>query len=203
MRLIYGTGNPAKVKSMRVALEPLGIDVVGVRALLADLPEIEENGTTPLENARIKALAYYKILHQPVFACDSGLYIQGLPEHEQPGMHVRMVKGKRLNDAEMLAYYSIIAERMGGRAQARYINGICVVLDEHTVYEHMELDISGNAFYLVTEPHPRTEPGFPLDSISVDIASGAYYYDNVRPQGDVGIAEHGFRQYFRSILQIE
>ena len=39
----------------------------------------------PLENARQKALAYYRICGQPVFSQDSGLYIEGLPKERQPG----------------------------------------------------------------------------------------------------------------------
>lgn len=38
------------------------------------IPTVWENGTTPLENARCKASAYYKAFGRPVFSCDSGLY---------------------------------------------------------------------------------------------------------------------------------
>ena len=198
--LIYGTGNPSKLKSMRRALAPLGITVIGVRELGIPLPEVDESGNTPLENARIKALAYFDVLQRPVFSCDSGLYVDGLPDAEQPGVHIRMVNGRRLDDDELLQHFIALAWRLGGRAKARYLNGICVVMSATEIYEHFGEDISGNVFYLVTTPHQRREEGFPLDSISVDIASGSYYYDSVRPEGDVGIAEMGFRAYFRSIL---
>ena len=40
--------------------------------------EIDENGKTAIENALLKATAYYKVLNMPVIAGDSGLYIDGL-----------------------------------------------------------------------------------------------------------------------------
>ena len=52
---------------------------------------INENGKTPLENAEIKAKAYYEAFQMPVFSCDSGLYFDELQEEEQPGLHVRRI----------------------------------------------------------------------------------------------------------------
>ena len=64
-----------------------------------------------IENARIKALAYYAALKRPVFTCDSGLYIDGLADSEQPGVHVRMVNGKRLTDDEMVVHLHLGSPR--------------------------------------------------------------------------------------------
>jgi hypothetical protein len=60
---------------MRPCLAPLGIKLVGLIETNATVPDVDENGKTLLENARIKALAYYKALKRLVFACDSGLYL--------------------------------------------------------------------------------------------------------------------------------
>jgi 8-oxo-dGTP diphosphatase len=100
--LVYGAGNPAKLDYMRRMLASTSVRFLGAAETGVTLPGVDESGNTPLENARIKALAYYDALKRPVFACDSGLYIDGLPEDEQPGVHVRMVGGKRLTDDEML-----------------------------------------------------------------------------------------------------
>ena len=56
----------------------LGIEIVGLYETGSAIPDFDETGATPLENARIKAYAYYAVLNRPVFACDSGLYIEGL-----------------------------------------------------------------------------------------------------------------------------
>lgn len=97
MKLLYGTGNPAKFSAMKSRLEQLDIELIGLNDLEAEgniIPEVVENGNTPLENARLKALAYYEAFHIPVFSCDSGLYFDNVSDEIQPGVHVRNIKGK-------------------------------------------------------------------------------------------------------------
>ena len=74
---------------------------------------VNENGNTPLENAEIKARAYFETFHMPVFSCDSGLYFDELKDEEQPGIHVRRVNGKELSDEEMTEYYASLAKKYG------------------------------------------------------------------------------------------
>jgi len=200
--VVYGTGNPAKLVSMREALTPIGIHVVGLNETGVNIPDVDENGATPLENARIKAFAYYNALKRPVFACDSGLYIDGLSDEEQPGVHVRVVDGKRLSDDEMITHYSAIARRLGGRAVARYKNGICLIMGDNEVYEHFGDDISGEVFYLVSAPHSKRVEGYPLDSISIHIGSGKYYYDRNDKYVDFSMDSWraGFRTFFKEHL---
>ena len=72
MKLLYGTGNPAKLDAMRHRLAGLGIELIGLKDLGGvKQPEIIEDGKTPLENARKKVEAYFNALHMPVFSCDS------------------------------------------------------------------------------------------------------------------------------------
>ena len=63
MKLLYGTGNPAKLDAMRHRLAGLGIELIGLKDLGGvKQPEIIEDGKTPLENARKKAEAYFNAL---------------------------------------------------------------------------------------------------------------------------------------------
>ena len=64
MELLYGTTNKAKLESMRRITKILGIEIIGLKDILArpefskiKLPEIDESGKNPLENAKIKAMA--------------------------------------------------------------------------------------------------------------------------------------------------
>ena len=91
MRLLYGTTNPAKLSSMKQVLDKLSIDMIGLRDLNTRIPEVEETGNDPLENAVLKAHAYYDTFHLPVFSCDSGLYFGDLSPDLQPGTHIRRV----------------------------------------------------------------------------------------------------------------
>ncbi len=108
MKLLYGTGNPAKLSVMQKKLLDLGIEVVGLKDIRCEIPVVPEDGKTPLENARQKATAYYQAFRIPVFSCDSGLYFDNVPDNIQPGIHVRTMNGKYLTDG----YYSqpIVAE---------------------------------------------------------------------------------------------
>ena len=97
MKLLYGTTNKAKIKVMEKAVRGLGIELFSLNDLNSELPMINENGRTPLENAEIKAQAYYEKFHMPVFSCDSGLYFDGLEDEGQPGLYIRRVNGKPSN----------------------------------------------------------------------------------------------------------
>lgn len=200
MKVLYGTGNPAKLESMERALKGLDIEIIGLKEYSGRLPKIAEDGLTPLENARIKAEAYYKGFHIPVFSCDSGLYFEGLSEEYQPGVHVRRRDGKVLNDEEMIEYYGGLARRYG-TIKARYRHGICFILDEEHIYESMADSLSGQAFYIVDTPHRKRMEGFPLNSLSVHIESGSYYYDLKKSSTDEQATNTGFYEFFREHLR--
>lgn len=197
---IYGTTNPAKLRHMKQTLAPLPLQVIGIGEKLPQLPKVKEGGKDPLENAILKAKAYYKMLNEPVFSCDSGLFIEGLEEHRQPGTHVRRVEGKNLTDEEMTDYYSGIARQMGGQCIARYHNAICLVMDENRVFTSMAGSLSGEKFIISSIPHPKREKGFPLDSLSISIEQGQYYYD--LSFSLTSSVEQGFQQFFNEVLSI-
>lgn len=195
--ILYGTGNPAKLEAMRRRLEGLNIEIIGLRDVEGEIPKVEEDGSTPLENARKKALEYYKAFHMPVFSCDSGLYIDNISEEEQPGVHVRTVNGKYLSDDEMIEYYTGLARKYGDLT-ARYRNAICLVMDEENIYEAMEENMASEKFIITSKPHSTIrKEGFPLDSISLDIATGKYFYDLDENQIDLVAVEDGFLEFFK------
>lgn len=55
MRLIYGTGNPAKLTAMQKRLSGFDLEIVGLKDLDIEIPEVPETGSSPLENAYLKA----------------------------------------------------------------------------------------------------------------------------------------------------
>ena len=199
MKILYGTTNKAKLQAMRLALESFDIELIGLGDIDSELPNINENGNTPLENAEIKAKAYYEAFRMPVFSCDSGLYFDELQEDEQPGLYVRRINGKELTDDEMREYYAALAAKYGGRITGRYKNAIYFILDEEHHYSSMDMSIATEPFILVTKPHPKRVEGFPLDSLSVDIETGKYYYDlDVK---DVSTSvDDGVRAFFGAIM---
>ena len=200
MKILYGTTNQGKLLAMKKSVEGLDIEIIGLRDMEGELPTIDENGTTPLENAKIKARAYFEAFHMPVFSCDSGLYFDELADEEQPGIHVRRVNGKELTDEEMTEYYASLAGKHGGRITGRYRNAIYFILDEKHHYYSMDMSIATEPFILVSRPHERKVSGFPLDSLSVDIATGKYYYDLEVKDVSTSV-DDGVRAFFRKIFK--
>lgn len=198
--LLFGTGNPSKLNTMRESIKGLDIELLSLRDMEKSPPDVDESGSSPLENARIKALSYYRFYGVPVFSLDSGLFFENVPDELQPGVHVRNVGGKHLSDNEMLAYYSALAHEYGGRLTARYKNALCLVMSENEVFQSMDESLWGKAFYLIDTPHKRLhQEGFPLDRLSVEIESGEYYYD--LPQSVESSMNIGFRSFFENYLK--
>ena len=175
-RILYGTGNPAKLNAMREWLSGLPLVIDG---LTSCAPQAPEDGRTPLENARQKALCYYQAYRRPVFSCDSGLMLSSVPHDLNPGVHARRPLGAPLSDGEMLLYYANLAREYGrdGFLQARYQNAVCLVMEDGRCLEYDGDDICSDMFLLADKPHPMRTPGWPLDSLSVSAETGKYWFD--------------------------
>lgn len=203
MKIIFGTGNQAKLDAMKRRLEPLGVELMGLRDIDMAIPDIIENGNTPLENAAKKAGAYYTAFHMPVFSCDSGLYIDNVSDSEQPGVHVRTINGKYLTDDEMLEHYTKLAARHGNPV-ARYRNAICLYVSDRKIYSAMDKDMESKPFILTSIPHSKIrKEGFPLDSISIDIKTGEYFYDLSQEELNSFQVEDGFCRFFTEVMEVE
>lgn len=208
MKLLYGTNNQAKLESMKRVTNQLGIEIFGFSDLKimqdfknVKLPDIEETGKNPLENAIIKAKEYYKILRIPLFSCDSGLYFENVDEDLQPGTYVRRVRGKELSDVQMVEYYGNLAKNHGGKLVAKYKNAICLILGENQMFTRMDESIEIGPFYMVDRPHEKIVPGFPLDALSVDIETEKYFQDmDENLAVDKSVIEQGFTKFFEEVL---
>lgn len=200
MKVLYGTGNPAKLDAMRRRLEDLPIDIIGLKDINGPIPNVVEDGKIPLDNARIKATAYYDAFQMPVFSCDSGLYFDDVDECDQPGVHVRTIDGKYLSDEEMIIHYTSLAQKYK-KLVAHYKNAICLVMDKEHIYEAMDESMESERFIISDRQHSDCKKGFPLDSISIDIKSGKYYYDLPSQELDILAVERGFLDFFENVLK--
>lgn len=196
MKILYGTTNVAKVDWMKKNLQGLDIEMVCLRDIAGEIPDVPETGSTPLENATQKAQTYYKAFGMPVFSCDSGLFFENLPEYS-PGVHVRTVGGKYLTDDEMIAYYSGLA-REHGDIIAQYRNAICFVPDGEHIYTDTSEDLHGDRFIITATPHPRRVEGFPLDSVSKTI-DNVYYYDLEKNENM--LRRNGWKRFFEEVFK--
>ena len=97
MKILFATTNPAKIKKYAKKLQERNIEVLTINDLGINLKP-EESGKNAIENAYIKAKAYYDKTKITTIGMDNNLYIEELPEEKQPGTYVRRVNGKELTD---------------------------------------------------------------------------------------------------------
>lgn len=173
-KVLFATENASKAKRFKDKLLKNNIEIITINDL-AEKISVEENGKDAIENALIKARAYSKIENIPVFAMDDNLYIDEVPEEKQPGMYVRRVNGKRLSDDEMIEYYSSLAHEYGkeGKLTCRWVYGIAVINNGiESTYTWNKED-----FYIVDCPSNKINPGYPLNTISVNKKLNKYFTD--------------------------
>lgn len=178
MRILIGTTNPSKVKRFEKMLSGYDVSFYTLKDL--DITEEpEEAGCSPEENAVIKA-RFYGQFFDYVICNDSGLYFDELPmdDERQPGLNIRTPQGNRLDDEEMITYYSELIHGLGGRVLAYYLDGIAVY-NKGQVFSFMENSEAtrASAFYMVDEVSPLRHPGWPLDSISINKHSGTRFVE--------------------------
>ncbi len=179
--LIFGTTNEAKIKQIRGALAPAGIDVNGVIDK-SMLPEVIEDGKTANENASKKALVYAKALGKTVFSMDNALYINGIANDKQPALNVRRIDGKTATtDEEMIEYYSKLIDSLGGKAEGYWEFGICIATPEG---DYKETTIKSPRTFVST-PTTNRQAGYPLESIQIDPATGKYIADMTQQEQDI------------------
>lgn len=173
-KILFATGNESKAKRFKKGLLENEIELITLNDIENNI-NVEENGNNAIENALIKARAYANECNIPVFAMDDNLYIDDIPDEKQPGMFVRRVNGKRLSDEEMIEYYSNLAHTYGkdGKLTCRWVYGMAVVKNgKESTYTWSKED-----FYIVDKPTNKINPGYPLNTISINKKLNKYFTD--------------------------
>ena len=172
MKVLFATSNPAKVRNYKEELSKKGINLLTLKDISISF-SVEESGKNAIENAYLKAKAYYDALGIPTIGMDNNLFIEGIPDELQPGVFVRRINGKELNDDEMIEYYTKLVKEYGGKLKARWVYGMVLMTNNGT----SEFNWSYNDFYLVSNANKKRNLGYPLDSISIDEKTNKYFVD--------------------------
>ena len=116
---------------------------------------VVENGTSFQENARIKARALYNIVHEPVFADDSGLEVDAMDK--APGIYSARFLGE---DTDYTIKNQYILDQVEGKDRtARYVCAIAFI-DQNGEESVYEATIEGKI-----APSPIGTNGFGYDPI--------------------------------------
>ncbi len=168
--LIIGTTNPAKIAQLQGALASLDISVDGVRDR-SQLPTVVEDGTTALENARTKALAYARALGRRVLSIDNALFLDGLAPGDQPGVHVRRIGGgDAATDEDLLTHSIALIASLGESVTGYWEYGVCIAKPDGTFAE----TTLRTPRVFTSKRSSTMVPGYPLESIQIDPESGRY-----------------------------
>ena len=111
-RVVLASGNAGKLAEIRALLAGSGLELVPQSDF--DVPEVEETGTTFVENAIIKARHAASHAGLPAIADDSGLEVDALGG--APGVRSARFAGPDADDA---ANNRLLLERLAGRPAAQ------------------------------------------------------------------------------------
>lgn len=127
-KIVFATGNPTKLKRFSDGLIENNIEVLSLKDVDIEI-DVDENGKTAIENALIKARACYEKTNMPSMGMDDTLYLENVPLEYQPGLFVRRVNGKILNDNEMIEHYTNLVKQYGdnGKLNCKWIYGLAVI----------------------------------------------------------------------------
>ena len=158
MKLVAATSNKHKLGEFRRILQPLGIEVISAQEAVGYSLEVEETGSTFMENSAQKAEAIYKATGLPTFADDSGLCIDALGG--APGIYSARYGGENTPHSEKI---KLILKELDDVADekrtARFVAAIyCVLNDEHAI--SCEGSVEGKIGY-----EPKGKDGFGYDPI--------------------------------------
>lgn len=174
-KVVFATGNQSKAKRFSKGLLKSDIEVLSLKDLDLSL-EIDENGKDAIENAFIKARACYEKTNMPTIGMDDTLYLENVPSEKQPGLFVRRINGKTLNDDEMIEYYTNLVKQYGidGKLNCKWIYGLAVIDSQG---KESTYTWSKDNFYMVETASEIVNPGYPLNSISKYKTIDKYFTD--------------------------
>ncbi len=163
-RLIIGSLNPAKISEWADFFREFGLNVKQEPSL-ENLPKPEEIGLTFIENARLKAAGYAKLLNKYVFADDGGYEIDALGG--LPGVKSRRIlPGDREGtDQELIDY---VLERMRGIPYGKRtvkLTSAVALSDPYGMIIFEEICSSPGV--IAEEQGPILIPGYPFRSIHI------------------------------------
>ena len=156
MKLTVASTNAGKIHEVRHALHDLStLQGWSIEPLPPGLPDIEETGTTFLENAALKAAHYSRLVEGLTLSDDSGLCVHALGG--RPGVYTA-----RYGSTPEKQNYRVLSELLRLQADSRVAEFRCafVVAKSGAVIWKTEAALGGEIAY-----EPTGDSGFGFDPI--------------------------------------
>ena len=123
--IILATNNKNKVEEMKEKLKKFDIDVISQKEAGFDI-DVEETGTTFLENAILKAETIYKLSKKPALADDSGLEVDYLDG--APGVYSHRFAGENASDEDRInKMLNLMKDVPEEKRTARFKSVLCYI----------------------------------------------------------------------------
>lgn len=101
-KILLASNNKGKLREAKAILAPFGFDIISPSSINVSL-DVPETGETYLENATLKAKAFFEATHVPCLADDSGLEVEAL--NGAPGVFSHRFSGSEFHtDAQRCKY---------------------------------------------------------------------------------------------------
>lgn len=170
--IVIASKNPAKCARTRRLLS----HIKDLRIYtLADFPGVvtpDEPYLTPEKNAVHKAKEYYKQLQKPVMASDEALYVDFLPEEEQPGVFPRRIIDRKTEetDEQILEYWVEKLKTAPKPARGAWTFAYAFVSTGKVMQKTVK-----RPFTFAEVPQLPYVKGYPMSSLCVDGDTGIVY----------------------------
>lgn len=182
-KVVFATGNLTKAKRFSKGLLKSNIEVLSLKDLGIEI-EVEENENSAIKNALLKARECYRKTNMPSIGMDDTLYLENTPLEKQPGLFVRRINGKTLNDDEMITHYTNLVKKYGvdGKLNCKWVYGLAVINENG---EESTYSWNKDNFYMVDTVSKKINPGYPLNSISKYKKIDKYFTDITEEELDL------------------
>ena len=141
-KIVFASWNSKKAAEIQ-RMAPEGIQVVCLKDIpeATNVPQADENGTTFLENATIKAKYWSKKLNMPVLAEDSGILIDALNGY--PGVYTKrcieqLRPGSDINADKPAELYPLLLELMSesgsSSTTAHWVSAMAFIDSDRAIY---------------------------------------------------------------------
>lgn len=185
-QVLFATHNPSKIERLKQYASVPNVEIITATELhlkqdhdlnnlnIADLI-VDENGADEIENAMIKAKAFYDLYNIPAMSLDTGLYFEGVLDEEQPKQSVQGAAGVEIHDEpevkynKMVKHYTELATKYGGSLKGYF-------LDVYGIWNGKVFDyVRAQRPILMTNKVNQKDVNFPIASLYT--VNGIYHHD--------------------------